>query len=110
MSADYPDDDKRRKIQLKVVFQGRTLYFSTKRTSSLRRLIDAAADRLGIDRDAVRFQYNGITLRGDERETPQELDMEEDDEIDVHIEQIGGYGPCDNIDARRANAATGLLH
>ncbi|CAO3651323.1 unnamed protein product [Cunninghamella echinulata] len=64
-------------------------YFSIKRSTPLRKLMDAYCDRQGKSSGFVRFLYDGGRLLP--TNTPEELDMEDGDSIDVMIEQIGGY-------------------
>jgi len=84
--------DVKPKIGLNVVFQGRSIRFQTKRSGSLRKVLDVAAQRFNMDRATLRFTYDGETVHGREDETPESLGMQEGDEIDVHIQQEGGYG------------------
>ncbi|CAO3651319.1 unnamed protein product [Cunninghamella echinulata] len=51
--------------------------------------MDAYCDRQGKSSGFVRFLYDGGRLLP--TNTPEELDMEDGDSIDVMIEQIGGY-------------------
>lgn len=77
-------------IQLRVVDQnGQEVLFKIKKTTQLKKLMDAYCDRKGItDRGAVRFSFNGERIREDS--TPKELGIEENDSIDVLLQQVGG--------------------
>jgi len=88
-------------IQLRVVAQdGNEVYFKIKKTTPMKKLMDAYCDRMGaprrsigeknghLDRGAVRFLYNGQRLQDDQ--TPEILDMEDNDIIDVMHAQTGG--------------------
>ncbi|CAO3663104.1 unnamed protein product [Umbelopsis vinacea] len=50
--------------------------------------MDAYCERQGKATSSVRFLYDGIRIQGNN--TPNELDMEDGDSIDVMVEQIGG--------------------
>ena len=48
----------------------------------------AFCQRQGVDISSVRFLFDGTRIR--ENQTPQELEMEDGDSIDVVIAQVGG--------------------
>ena len=48
----------------------------------------AFCERQGISLRSVRFLFDGTRIR--ENQTPQELEMEDGDSIDVVIAQVGG--------------------
>jgi len=83
--------DVKPKIGLNVIFQGRSIRFQTKRSASLRKVLDVAAQRFNMERATLRFTYDGETVHGREDETPESLGMQEGDEIDAHMQQEGGY-------------------
>ncbi|KAI9308814.1 ubiquitin-related domain-containing protein [Cunninghamella echinulata] len=94
--SDTPDNiDKKENaasehINLKVVGNdSNEVFFKIKRSTPLRKLMDAYCDRQGKSSGSVRFLYDGGRLLP--TNTPEELDMEDGDSIDVMIEQIGGY-------------------
>ncbi|RKO92656.1 ubiquitin-related domain-containing protein, partial [Blyttiomyces helicus] len=76
-------------IQIKVVGDQGEIAFKIKRSTALQRLMDAYINKSGQDRASVRFLYDGNRLEG--TETPEELDMEEGDQIQVTVQQIGGF-------------------
>jgi small ubiquitin-related modifier len=51
-------------------------------------LMDAYCQREGLPVDGVRFLYDGERVNRDQ--TPEELDMQDGDEIDALVEQTGG--------------------
>ena len=51
--------------------------------------MDAYCQRQGLSANNVRFLFDGERLH--ETQTPKELNMENGDEIDVLVEQVGGY-------------------
>mmetsp|Transcript_24267 Transcript_24267/g.27513 ORF Transcript_24267/g.27513 Transcript_24267/m.27513 type:complete len:125 (+) Transcript_24267:133-507(+) len=76
-------------INLKVKSQdGNEIYFKIKRTTQLKKLMDAYCDRQGCTPQTVRFLFDGERLQ--ETATPEKLEMEDGDEIDAMVEQIGG--------------------
>lgn len=76
-------------INLKVSDGSSEIFFKIKRTTPLRRLMDAFAKRQGREMDSLRFLYDGLRIQPDQ--TPDDLDMEDNDIIEAHREQIGGY-------------------
>ncbi|CAG8448154.1 13583_t:CDS:2 [Acaulospora morrowiae] len=76
-------------INLKVVGNDHNeMFFKIKRSTQLKKLMDAFCTRQGKLLNSVRFLYDGERIREDQ--TPQELDMEDGDTIDVMVEQTGG--------------------
>ncbi|EDO18974.1 hypothetical protein Kpol_2002p45 [Vanderwaltozyma polyspora DSM 70294] len=75
-------------INLKVSDGSSEIFFKIKRTTPLKRLMEAFAKRQGKDVDSLRFLYDGVRLQSDQ--TPDDLDMEDNDIIEAHREQIGG--------------------
>jgi len=79
-------------ITLKVVdANGAEVFFKIKKQTPLRKMMNAFCERQGVSANSVRFLYDGKRITGDA--TPQELDMEEGDAIDVVVEQTGGFIP-----------------
>ena len=52
------------------------------------KIFDAYAGRRGIDVVALRFMFDGKKINKDN--TPKMLEMEDDDQIDVFLEAVGG--------------------
>ncbi|KAI3968987.1 hypothetical protein MKX01_001464 [Papaver californicum] len=78
-------------INLKVKGQdGNEVFFRIKRSTQLRKLMNAYCDRQSVDFNSIAFLFDGRRLRGEQ--TPDELEMEDGDEIDAMLHQTGG-GP-----------------
>nr|4DA1_A Chain A, Protein phosphatase 1K, mitochondrial [Homo sapiens] len=75
-------------INLKVSDGSSEIFFKIKKTTPLRRLMEAFAKRQGKEMDSLRFLYDGIRIQADQ--APEDLDMEDNDIIEAHREQIGG--------------------
>lgn len=76
-------------LNLKVKSQdGNAVYFKVKKSTQLRKLMDAYCKRVGKDINEVRFLFDGNRIEGEQ--TPQDLEMEDDDEIDAMVAQTGG--------------------
>merc|ERR1712098_837084 len=84
------EGQKSEHINLKVKSQdGNEIFFKIKRTTQLKKLMDAYCSRQGVSPQTVRFLFDGVRLA--ETSTPEQLDMEDGDEIDAMVEQTGGY-------------------
>ena len=70
-----------------VTQDGNDIYFKLKQTTPLVKLMDAFNNREGIGPYKARFLFDGNRIN--ETQTPQQLDMEDGDVIDVMVEQYG---------------------
>ncbi|RGB28282.1 ubiquitin-related domain-containing protein [Rhizophagus diaphanus] len=83
------DEKKDEHINLKVVGNDHNeVFFKIKRTTQLKKLMDAYCERQGKSLNSLRFLYDGDRVQS--HNTPAELEMEDGDAIDVMVEQIGG--------------------
>ncbi|MES1916328.1 MAG: hypothetical protein MHM6MM_008156 [Cercozoa sp. M6MM] len=79
-----------KQLQLRVKdSNGNEVLFRVKSTTKLSKLMDAYCTRVGKDRTAVRFLFDGERIKGDQ--TPADLEMEDNDEVDAMVEQQGGH-------------------
>ncbi|KAL5710606.1 hypothetical protein ACHQM5_021148 [Ranunculus cassubicifolius] len=69
---------------------GRRISYKVKRNLVLGRLMDAYCEKHVLDVDTVVFLYDEHRIN--KNETPEQLKMEDDDEIDVMLHQSGGSG------------------
>ena len=67
---------------------GDEMFFKVKKDTKLSKLMDAYAQRKGINAGSLRFTLDGERIQKDH--TPKMLEMEEDDQIDVMLETVGG--------------------
>ncbi|KAL2523729.1 Small ubiquitin-related modifier 1 [Abeliophyllum distichum] len=76
-------------INVKVKGQdGNEVFFRIKRISQLKKLMETYCDRQSVDINAIAFLFDGRRLRPEQ--TPDELEMEDGDEIDAMLHQTGG--------------------
>ncbi|XP_059660164.1 small ubiquitin-related modifier 1-like [Cornus florida] len=76
-------------INLKVKGQdGNEVFFRIKRSTQLRKLMTAYCDRQSVELTSIAFLFDGRRLRPEQ--TPDELEMEDGDEIDAMLHQTGG--------------------
>ncbi|KAL1347696.1 hypothetical protein AAHE18_07G024900 [Arachis hypogaea] len=72
----------------KHVKDGNEVFFRIKRSTQLKKLMNAYCDRQSVDFNSIAFLFDGRRLRSDQ--TPDELEMEDGDEIDAMLHQTGG--------------------
>ncbi|CAI9784126.1 unnamed protein product [Fraxinus pennsylvanica] len=76
-------------IHLKVKGQnGNEVYYKIKRGVQLRKLMNAYCVRQSLQLDTTVFLFDGRLLRPEQ--TPNELKLEDGDEIDAMLHQTGG--------------------
>eukprot|EP00884_Botryococcus_braunii_P014933 jgi/Botrbrau1/23440/Bobra.106_1s0001.1 len=86
---DVKPDNLDNTINIKVRGQDQTLLqFKAKRTTQFRKLFKAYCERQSVSMDAVVFLHEGTRVRAEQ--TPEELDMEDNETLDVMVSQIGG--------------------
>ena len=75
-------------LNLKVVTQdGNEIFFKCKAQTALNKLMNAFCQRQGVNLNAVRFIFDGSRINSSQ--TPEDLEMEDGDVIDVMMEQAG---------------------
>jgi len=60
-----------------------------KRSTPLKKLMEAYCKRQGLSQASVRFVFDGNRVQG--TETADSLEMDDQDVIDVLVEQTGGF-------------------
>lgn len=76
-------------ILIDVIQEGCEVFFKIKYHTPLKRLIDAYCKKQGINPLTVRFSYDGELISGDK--TAEQMGMEDQDVIDCHQQQTGGF-------------------
>ncbi|EEA20412.1 SUMO protein smt3 [Talaromyces marneffei ATCC 18224] len=75
-------------LNIKVTDNHNEVFFKIKRTTQLKKLMDAFCERQGKQASTVRFLFDGTRVRPED--SPDTLDMQDGDTLEVHQEQIGG--------------------
>ncbi|KAK4636118.1 Ubiquitin-like protein SMT3 [Fulvia fulva] len=75
-------------LNIKVTDNNNEVFFKIKRTTQLKKLMDAFCERQGKSPQSVRFLFDG--QRVNSSDTPDTLEMADGDTLEVHQEQIGG--------------------
>lgn len=68
--------------------------FKIKSTTSLKKVMDAYCQRQGLQRDALRFLFDGDRVQ--DNDTPESRELEDDDCLEVFVQQLGGSGDGDS--------------
>lgn len=94
MEDKQPEEQKRTEnsehLTLKVKStDGNEIFFKIKRTTVLKKLMDAYCARQGVNASTVRFLFDGDRIQ--DSATPADLRMDDGDTIDAMVEQTGGY-------------------
>lgn len=81
---------KEKIIKVKVIAQdGNEIHFKVKMTMQLKKLKETYCQRQGVPSNSLKFLFEGQKIA--DNHTPEELEMEEDDVIEVYQEQMGGH-------------------
>ncbi|KAI9839906.1 MAG: hypothetical protein M1819_000098 [Sarea resinae] len=75
-------------LNIKVTDNNNEVFFKIKRTTALKKLMDAFCERQGKSPSTVRFLFDGTRVQPSD--SPDTLDMQDGDTLEVHQEQIGG--------------------
>ncbi|XP_074366072.1 small ubiquitin-related modifier 2-like isoform X3 [Apium graveolens] len=73
---------------MEKMLKSRMIYTRIKRSTQLKKLMNAYCDRQSVDITSIAFLFDGRRLRAEQ--TPHELEMEDGDEIDAMLHQTGG--------------------
>lgn len=79
-------------LNVKVTNGNDEVFFKIKRTTRLERLMKAFCERSGKSFEASRFTFDGEKVQPGQ--TPNDLDMDDGDALEVFQQQIGGGGFC----------------
>ena len=76
-------------VTLRVKDQaGEELFFKVKPTTRMQKVFESYAQRRGVSLDALRFMVDGEKIH--ENDSPKTLELEDNDQIDVMLETVGG--------------------
>ncbi|KAI0684589.1 ubiquitin-related domain-containing protein [Cytidiella melzeri] len=81
-------EDMKPKLSLTIDYEGKAITIKVRSTTVFKKIFEAAEARFGIQRGTFKFFFEGKRLHEDQ--TPAELNMENEDIIDAHLEQLGG--------------------
>ncbi|KAI0136266.1 ubiquitin-related domain-containing protein [Xylariales sp. AK1849] len=75
-------------LNIKVTDNNNEVFFKIKRTTKLEKLMSAFCERQGKNLNSVRFLFEGQRVQP--TDTPDTLEMQDSDTLEVHQEQVGG--------------------
>ncbi|KAJ8594187.1 ubiquitin-like protein [Rhizopogon salebrosus TDB-379] len=81
-------EDVKPKLSLVINYEGTQITVKVKHNMPFKKIFDAAEKRFGKEPGTFKFTYDGKRLQA--QDTPVDMEMEEGDIIDAHLEQLGG--------------------
>ncbi|KAK3394842.1 ubiquitin-related domain-containing protein [Podospora didyma] len=75
-------------LNIKVTDNNNEVFFKIKRSTKLEKLMTAFCERQGKTLASVRFLFEGQRVQP--TDTPDTLEMQDGDTLEVHQEQVGG--------------------
>ncbi|KAG2751765.1 hypothetical protein P692DRAFT_20855962 [Suillus brevipes Sb2] len=81
-------EDVKPKLSLVINYEGTQITVKVKHIMPFKKIFDAAEKRFGKEPGTFKFTYDGKRLRAEN--TPMDMEMEDGDIIDAHLEQLGG--------------------
>lgn len=75
-------------LNIKVTDNNNEVFFKIKRNTKLEKLMSAFCERQGKTMTSVRFLFEGQRVQPSD--TPDTLEMQDGDTLEVHQEQVGG--------------------
>ncbi|KAK0618597.1 ubiquitin-related domain-containing protein [Bombardia bombarda] len=76
-------------LNIKVTDNNNEVFFKIKRSTKLEKLMTAFCERQGKNLNSVRFLFEGQRVQP--TDTPDTLEMQDSDTLEVHQEQVGGW-------------------
>ncbi|KAL3799002.1 hypothetical protein HJC23_005141 [Cyclotella cryptica] len=84
-----PEGEGSEQLTIRVKDQsGEETFFKVKKTTKMSKIFNAYAARKGVDPTSLRFLLDGDNV--DPNQTPKMLELEDQDQIDCVLEQVGG--------------------
>ncbi|KAH8788486.1 ubiquitin-related domain-containing protein [Diaporthe sp. PMI_573] len=77
-------------LNIKVTDNNNEVFFKIKKSTKLEKLMGAFCERQGKNVTSVRFLFEGQRVQPND--TPDTLEMQDGDTLEVHQEQVGGSG------------------
>lgn len=77
-------------LNIKVTDNNNEVFFKIKKSTKLEKLMGAFCERQGKALSSVRFLFEGQRVQP--TDTPDTLEMQDGDTLEVHQEQVGGCG------------------
>jgi len=92
-----PEESANEPITIRVKDQtGEETMFKIKKSTKMSKVFSAYAQRKGVEEKSLRFLLDGERIN--ETDTPKMLELEDEDQIDCVLAQVGGSGDDDDND------------
>ncbi|KAF5319498.1 hypothetical protein D9619_008733 [Psilocybe cf. subviscida] len=82
------NEDVKPKLNLHIAHEGEQITVKVKQNMKFAKIFEAVEKRFSKDPGTFKFVYQGERLKADN--TPAEFDMEDGDQIDAFLAQVGG--------------------
>lgn len=69
---------------------GNEVYFKVKRKTVFAKVFKAYCSKMGVERETMRFLFDGVRVK--DEDTPEKLQMNDEDIVEVMTQQTGGGG------------------
>ncbi|KAJ7216277.1 ubiquitin-related domain-containing protein [Mycena haematopus] len=81
-------EDVKPKLNLNITYEGNQITVKVKPNTKFAKIFQAAEQKFGKDAGTFKFVYDG--QRVSKENTPADLGIEDQDQIDCFLEQVGG--------------------
>ncbi|KZT65526.1 hypothetical protein DAEQUDRAFT_716444 [Daedalea quercina L-15889] len=88
MGAGEEHEDVKPKLNVNIMYEGQNCTVKVKPITPFAKVFQAAEKRFNKDPGTLKFLFDGQRLRPEM--TPAEVEMEDGDTVDAHLEQLGG--------------------
>ncbi|TFK51339.1 ubiquitin-like protein [Heliocybe sulcata] len=92
VSEEPAQEDIKPKVNLSVIYDGQSTTVKMKINTPLKKIFDAVEKKFAVPEGTLRFFADDKRLRPEE--TPADVGLEDGDQIDAHLEQLGGGSSC----------------
>ncbi|THV02058.1 hypothetical protein K435DRAFT_775796 [Dendrothele bispora CBS 962.96] len=86
------ESDVKPKMTLNISYEGNQVQVKVKANMTFKKIFEAAEKRFQKEPGTFKFTYEGNRVQP--TDTPASLEMEDGDQIDAFLEQLGGHGWC----------------
>ncbi|KAG7085609.1 hypothetical protein E1B28_003159 [Marasmius oreades] len=91
------EPEEKPKLNLNIVHEGQTIQVKVKATMVFKKVFDAAEKKFGKDPGTLKFTYDGSRVNPED--TPASRGMEDGDQLDAFLQQLGGASTYSNHSA-----------
>jgi len=86
--SEEPAEDVKPKLNLTVNYEGQTITVKVRANTNFTKIFQAAEKKFGKEPGTFKFRAEDQRLRPEQ--TPAEVGLEDGDQIDAYLEQLGG--------------------